>query len=48
MRRTGLEWVHRLASEPRRLAKCYGRDAWVFPQLVVREFFRKPQLTTDN
>jgi N-acetylglucosaminyldiphosphoundecaprenol N-acetyl-beta-D-mannosaminyltransferase len=48
MRRTGLEWVHRLASEPRRLAKRYLRDAWIFPQLVVREFFRKQQLTTDN
>lgn len=38
MRRTGLEWVHRLASDPRRLAKRYARDAWVFPQLVWREW----------
>jgi N-acetylglucosaminyldiphosphoundecaprenol N-acetyl-beta-D-mannosaminyltransferase len=38
MRRTGLEWVHRLASEPRRLAKRYARDVWVFPQLVWREW----------
>jgi N-acetylglucosaminyldiphosphoundecaprenol N-acetyl-beta-D-mannosaminyltransferase len=38
MRRAGLEWVHRLASEPRRLAKRYARDAWVFPQLVWREW----------
>lgn len=38
MRRTGLEWLHRLASEPRRLAKRYLRDAWVFPQLVWREW----------
>lgn len=37
MRRTGLEWAHRLASEPRRLANRYLRDAWVFPQLVWRE-----------
>lgn len=39
MRRVGLEWLHRMASEPRRLAKRYLRDAWVFPQLVWRERF---------
>lgn len=37
MRRTGLEWVHRIWSEPRRLAGRYARDAWVFPQLVWKE-----------
>ena len=37
MRRVGLEWLHRLASEPKRLAKRYLRDAWVFPHLVWRE-----------
>lgn len=34
----GLEWCHRLLSEPRRLAKRYARDAWIFPQLVWREW----------
>jgi N-acetylglucosaminyldiphosphoundecaprenol N-acetyl-beta-D-mannosaminyltransferase len=38
MRRAGLEWLHRLGSEPRRLASRYARDAWVFPQLVWREW----------
>ncbi|MEX0585873.1 MAG: WecB/TagA/CpsF family glycosyltransferase [Pirellulales bacterium] len=38
MRRVGLEWVHRLVTEPRRLAGRYARDAWVFPQLVWREW----------
>jgi N-acetylglucosaminyldiphosphoundecaprenol N-acetyl-beta-D-mannosaminyltransferase len=38
MRRIGLEWVHRLVSEPRRLTGRYARDAWVFPQLVWREW----------
>ncbi len=38
MRRTGLEWLHRLATEPTRLARRYSRDAWVFPQLVWREW----------
>jgi N-acetylglucosaminyldiphosphoundecaprenol N-acetyl-beta-D-mannosaminyltransferase len=38
MRRVGLEWLHRLASEPRRLAKRYLRDAWIFPRLVWRDW----------
>jgi len=38
MRRCGLEWLHRLATEPKRLAKRYARDAWIFPQLVWREW----------
>ena len=38
MRRTGLEWLHRVATEPRRLAARYARDAWEFPQLLWREW----------
>lgn len=38
MRKTGLEWLHRVATEPRRLIKRYARDAWIFPQLVWREW----------
>jgi len=38
MQRCGLEWLHRLASEPSRLAKRYLRDAWLFPQLVWRDW----------
>jgi N-acetylglucosaminyldiphosphoundecaprenol N-acetyl-beta-D-mannosaminyltransferase len=38
MRRVGLEWLHRVASEPRRLASRYARDAWIFPRLVWREW----------
>ncbi len=34
MRHAGLEWLHRLASEPGRLWQRYMRDAWIFPQLV--------------
>jgi N-acetylglucosaminyldiphosphoundecaprenol N-acetyl-beta-D-mannosaminyltransferase len=37
VQRIGMEWFHRMASEPRRLAKRYARDAWIFPQLVWRE-----------
>lgn len=42
MRRLRLEWLHRLATEPRRLFKRYARDAWVFPQLVWREWRQLP------
>ena len=38
MRHVGLEWFHRLSSEPSRLAGRYLRDAWVFPRLVWREW----------
>jgi N-acetylglucosaminyldiphosphoundecaprenol N-acetyl-beta-D-mannosaminyltransferase len=38
MRRTGLEWLHRMASEPRRLAGRYLRDAIQLPRLMWQEF----------
>jgi N-acetylglucosaminyldiphosphoundecaprenol N-acetyl-beta-D-mannosaminyltransferase len=38
MRRTGLEWLHRAITEPRRLGGRYAKDAWIFPQLVWREW----------
>lgn len=38
MQRCGLEWFHRLASEPKRLAPRYARDAWLFPRIVWREW----------
>jgi N-acetylglucosaminyldiphosphoundecaprenol N-acetyl-beta-D-mannosaminyltransferase len=38
MQRFGLEWLFRLLSEPKRLAGRYARDAWIFPQLVWREW----------
>lgn len=42
MQRVGLEWLHRVCSEPRRLFKRYARDAVIFPQLVWRQW-RTPQ-----
>ena len=48
MRRTGLEWLHRLASEPRRLVKRYARDAWIFPQLVYRQWRQSRRLTPTS
>lgn len=38
MRRMRVEWLHRMMSEPKRLVKRYARDAFVFPQLVWREW----------
>lgn len=38
MREAGLEWTHRLLSEPGRLAKRYAVDALLFPPLVYREW----------
>jgi N-acetylglucosaminyldiphosphoundecaprenol N-acetyl-beta-D-mannosaminyltransferase len=38
MQRVGLEWLHRVASEPRRLLHRYVRDAWIFPRLVWRQW----------
>jgi N-acetylglucosaminyldiphosphoundecaprenol N-acetyl-beta-D-mannosaminyltransferase len=38
MQRSGLEWVFRMCSEPQRLVKRYAKDAWVFPQIVWRQW----------
>ncbi|HMO14105.1 MAG TPA: WecB/TagA/CpsF family glycosyltransferase [Pirellulaceae bacterium] len=38
MQRLGIEWLHRMLSEPKRLVKRYAKDAWVFPQLVFRQW----------
>jgi len=38
MQSTGLEWLYRLLSEPRRLARRYARDAWIFPRIVWNEW----------
>jgi N-acetylglucosaminyldiphosphoundecaprenol N-acetyl-beta-D-mannosaminyltransferase len=39
MRHRGLEWLYRLASEPRRLFPRYYRDAMIFPVLLFRELW---------
>ena len=40
VQRLRLEWLFRLASDPRRLAGRYARDAVVFPRLVSAEWRR--------
>ncbi len=37
MRRAGLEWIHRVATEPRRLSGRYMRDGLALPGMVFRE-----------
>jgi N-acetylglucosaminyldiphosphoundecaprenol N-acetyl-beta-D-mannosaminyltransferase len=39
MRRVGLEWVHRAATEPKRLGPRYAEHAVRFPMLVLRELY---------
>lgn len=41
MRRCGLEWLHRCASEPKRLLGRYATDARIFPQILFREWQAK-------
>ena len=38
IREVGLEWLHRLVTEPRRLANRYARDFVRFTPLVYRQF----------
>ncbi len=38
IQRLGLEWVHRMMSNPRRLVGRYARDARLFPPVVWREW----------
>jgi N-acetylglucosaminyldiphosphoundecaprenol N-acetyl-beta-D-mannosaminyltransferase len=37
MRKSGLEWLHRIICEPRRLLGRYVHDAVVFPTVLLRE-----------
>ena len=39
MQRFGLEWFFRMMSDPRRLVKRYARDARIFPQLFIRQWW---------
>jgi N-acetylglucosaminyldiphosphoundecaprenol N-acetyl-beta-D-mannosaminyltransferase len=41
MRKLGLEWLHRMLSEPKRLAKRYLIDAAVFPKLIAKEWLAR-------
>ncbi len=36
--KSGVEWIHRLLSDPRRLARRYGKDALYVPRLLFRDW----------
>lgn len=40
MQKSGLEWIHRLVSEPRRLLKRYTSDFYIFV-IIAREWLRQ-------
>jgi len=40
MQRTGLEWIYRLAQEPRRLFKRYFKDLWVFGWKILGQLWQ--------
>lgn len=39
MQKSGLEWLHRLGTEPRRLTARYARNAGALPRLLVEEWW---------
>ncbi len=48
MQKVGLEWLHRMLSEPRRLAKRYIVDAIIFPQLIFKEWQLRRRLRQEG
>lgn len=48
MQRSGVEWLHRMCSEPKRLVRRYAKDARVFPQLVWCQMFRSQLKSSSN
>ncbi|MEM9410736.1 MAG: WecB/TagA/CpsF family glycosyltransferase [Planctomycetota bacterium] len=38
MQKSGIEWLHRMLSEPKRLISRYAKDAIQFPQIVFRQW----------
>lgn len=41
--RSGLEWVHRMLSDPKRLVGRYARDAMYFPALLLQDLLYRPE-----
>jgi len=48
MQKVGLEWLHRMLSEPKRLAKRYIVDAIIFPQLIFNEWRLRRKLQQNG
>lgn len=47
MQKTGTEWLYRLVTNPRRLAARYASSGLLFGEMVVRQFFGRPDKTLD-
>lgn len=47
IQRSGLEWMFRLLSEPRRLGPRYLVNNPMFVGLIIRQFLRRQALPTD-
>lgn len=41
MQKLSIEWLYRMISEPRRLAKRYAYDGMIFPALLYKEWARR-------
>ncbi len=41
LRDLGLAWLHGILNEPLRLTARYARGFWIFPQIVVREWWQR-------
>ncbi len=40
--RTGLEWLHRMLTDPKRLVGRYAKDAFYFPALLLEDLLHRP------
>ncbi len=38
MQKSGIEWLHRMSTEPKRLVSRYAKDALLFPRIVFRQW----------
>ncbi len=48
MQKAGVEWIFRMAQEPRRLAKRYCKDLWFFAAAIARQWWRlRSRRTTE-
>lgn len=48
VQRAGLEWLHRLASDPAKMWKRYATTNPVFIWIVMKEYFKKKVTGSDN
>ena len=40
MQKSGVEWIYRMAQEPRRLLKRYVEDFWFFGRAIIKQWWR--------